>query len=44
MDVKRDFAGLGAEHNARSLDEVADVEHLVEEVHALLAQLVHTEE
>ena len=44
MDLQRDLAGLGAEHDAGGLDEVADVEHAVEEVDALLAQLIRTQE
>ena len=44
VDMKRDFPGLGAEHHSFSLDEIADVEHLVEEVQAFLAHFVHAEE
>ncbi len=44
MDVQGYLAGLRAEHHAAGLDKVADVEHLVEEVHSLLTKLVHTEE
>ncbi len=40
MDVKRHFAGLGAEHRARSLNKIPNVKHLIEEVDALLSQFV----
>src|SRR5271157_376067 len=44
MDVKRDFAGFGAEHQTRGLNKIADVEHLIEEVDPLLRQLVDAKE
>jgi hypothetical protein len=44
VDVQRGLARLGAEHHPRSLDEIADVEHLVEEVHPRLGQFVAAEE
>jgi hypothetical protein len=44
VDVKRHLAGFGAEHDSLRLDEVADVEHLVEEVQPFLADLVGAEE
>ncbi len=44
MDMQRHFARAGAEHEARSLDEITQVEHLVEEVDPLLSKIVHPEE
>ena len=44
MDMERNFSGLGAKHYAASLDEVANIEHLIEEVHPFLTQVIRAEE
>jgi len=44
MDVQRGLAGAGAEHDPRRLDEIAQVEHAVEEIDPFLAELVHAQE
>ncbi len=44
VDVKRDLARFGAEHDTAGLDKIADVEGLVEKVEAFATELVGTEE
>ena len=42
-DVQRHLARTGAEHAARGLDEITDIEHLVEEIQPLLSHVIHPE-
>ena len=44
VDMKRDLTRLRAEHDSRRLNKIAQVEHLVEKIHTLLAQFVDAEE
>ena len=42
-DMEGWLPGLGAEHNTFGLNEIADIEHSVEEVQAFLTDLVQPE-
>src|SRR5258706_8225108 len=44
MHMKRNFPGFGAKHHARSLHEISEIEHLVEEIYTRLRQLIDTKE
>ncbi len=44
MDVKRHFTGFGTEHNSVYLNEITDIKHLVEKIHAFFAKLIRAQE
>ncbi len=44
LHMQGNLTGLGAEHESGRLDEVADIDELVEEVDALLSEVVRAEE